>query len=104
ISKRDALLAPICEFINEVRSLGTYRAVCNVDLDHDKRFRCSYSIPGTDTYRFASKSDAFGFGRNLQNITSGFEDMEEHEKQQLLEMGVLLKPNLRKLLVPDPGF
>jgi len=104
ISKRDVLLAPLCEFINDVRSLGTHRAVCNIPLDRDNRIRCSYKIPGTDTYRFASKADAFGFGGNLQNITSGTEDMDQEHLEDALARGLLLKPNLRKLLVPDPGY
>lgn len=103
LSKRDPLVAPICEFINDVRSLGTFRAVCSVPLDHDGRLRCSYSIPGTDTYRFNSTSDAFGFGTNLQNITAGTNGSPE-EIAELRARGVLLKPNLRKLFVPDPGF
>jgi DNA polymerase I-like protein with 3'-5' exonuclease and polymerase domains/uracil-DNA glycosylase len=103
IGKRSPLLAPICEFINDVRSLGTHRAVCQVPL-RDGRIRCSYAIPGTDTYRFASKSDAFGYGTNLQNITSGTEDIDPEMLEDAIAKGVLLKPNLRKLLVPDPGY
>jgi DNA polymerase-1 len=104
LAKRNPLLAPICSFINDIRSLGTYRAVCSVPLDRDGRIRCSYSIPGTDTYRFNSKSDAFGFGTNLQNITSGTEDLDPERLAEALAKGVLLKPNLRKLLVPDAGY
>lgn len=104
ISKRNPLLAPLCSFINDIRSLGTYRAVCSVPLDRDGRIRCSYAIPGTETYRFNSKSDAFGFGTNLQNITSGTEDIEPELLEEAIARGILLKPNLRKLLVPDPGF
>lgn len=104
IAKREPLLAPICEFINDVRSLGTYRAVCTVPLDHDERIRCSYIIPGTDTYRFASKSDAFGLGTNLQNVTSGTEDLDKEHLEDAIAKGILLKPNLRKLLVPDEGY
>jgi hypothetical protein len=28
-------------------------------------------LGGTDTFRLASKIDAFGFGLNLQNLTKG---------------------------------
>lgn len=104
IAKREPILAPLCEFINDVRSLGTYRAVCSVPLDHDNRIRCSYVIPGTDTYRFASRDDAFGFGTNLQNLTSGTEDMDREHLEDAIAKGILLKPNLRKLLVPDEGY
>jgi DNA polymerase I-like protein with 3'-5' exonuclease and polymerase domains len=103
IAKRDPLLAPICEFVNDIRSLGTYRAVCSVPMDHDNRLRCSYVIPGTDTFRFASKEDAFGFGTNLQNITSGT-SVSPDELDELIKKGFLIKPNLRKLFIPDLGF
>jgi len=104
ISKRSAILAPLCTFINDIRSLGTYRAVCSVPLADDNRIRCSYGIPGTETYRFNSKSDAFGYGTNLQNLTSGTEDLDPDALEAAIASGVLLKPNLRKLLVPDPNY
>lgn len=107
ISKREPLLAPICEVINDTRSLGTFRAVCDVPLDRDFRFRCSYKIPGATTYRFASKSDAFGYGTNLANISGGSRGDEEaaaHEIKRGMAISGLMKPNLRKLFIPDEGY
>lgn len=107
IAKRDPLLAPICEVINDVRSLGTFRSVCDVPLDKDFRFRCSYKIPGTTTYRFASKSDAFGFGTNLANISGGSRGDEEALAKEIrrgMAISGLIKPNLRKLFIPDTGY
>lgn len=93
ISKRDILLRPICQAINHIRSLTNCISVCLQPTDTDGRFRCQYIIPGTETYRFSSSSDPFGFGSNLQNITSG----DRTEKDFPL-------PNLRKLFIPDEGY
>jgi DNA polymerase I-like protein with 3'-5' exonuclease and polymerase domains len=35
--------------------------------------RCTYNLAGTETFRFSSSEDAFGFGTNLQNIPKGDE-------------------------------
>jgi len=91
--KRDILLRPLCGAINHQRSLANALTVCLQPLDADGRFRCQYTIPGTETYRFASSSDPFGFGTNGQNITSG----ERAELDWPL-------PNLRKCFIPDDGF
>jgi uracil-DNA glycosylase family 4 len=92
IAKREPLLAPLVETINEVRELSNARAFCAQQLDLDKRIRCSYNISGTETYRFASSEDAFGFGTNLQNVTQGY------------SAGEFSIPNLRELFIPDVGF
>lgn len=107
IARRSALLAPICEVINDIRSLGTYRNVADTPLDRDRRWRCSYIIPGTDTYRFASKGDAFGYGTNLQNISGGSRGDEEAMAEEIKRgkaISALQKPNMRKMMVPDPGY
>jgi len=93
IAKRDILLRPLCHAINHYRSLGNCLAVCTQPLDSDGRFRSQYTIPGTETYRFTSSADPFGFGTNGQNITSG----DRADKDWPL-------PNLRKLFIPDEGF
>lgn len=92
IAKREPLLSPLIQVINEIRQLSNARAFCAQKLDLDQRIRCSYNISGTETYRLASSEDAFGFGTNLQNITSGYS-----------RPGFSI-PNLRELFVPDPGF
>ena len=74
IAKREPLLAPVCDVLQEYRSLGVFlNTFVLVPLDHDKRLRCSYNLVGTETFRFNSKADAFGYGTNLQNIPSGGE-------------------------------
>jgi uracil-DNA glycosylase family 4 len=95
IGKRMPGLGILCQAINEVRELGNARAFCGQELDSDSRIRCSYSIPGTETYRFNSKKDAFGFGTNLQNVTKGHGDPEKDR---------FFIPNLRRTFVPDPGY
>ena len=95
IGKRMPGLAPICQTINESRELGNARAFCGQELDSDSRIRSSYVIPGTETFRFASKKDAFGFGANLQNITEGYEaDTPD---------GFSI-PNLRRTFIPDSRY
>lgn len=102
IGKREVLVAPICNAVNDVRSLGTFKSVTSKELDIGDRMRCAYQVPGTETYRYNSSEDAFGYGTNLQNVSSG----NERDKD-----GVLLpkdaheyRPNLRKMFIPDPGF
>lgn len=92
IGKREPLLLPLIETINEIRQLSNAKAFCAQPLDLDKRLRCSYNVSGTETYRFSSSKDAFGFGTNLQNVTSGYEG--EH----------FSIPNLRTLFIPDIGY
>lgn len=100
IAKREPLLSPLVETINEIRELSNARAFCAQQLDLDKRIRCSYNISGTETYRFASSEDAFGFGTNLQNVTQGYEPKPEE-----LERGITFSiPNLRELFIPDVGY
>lgn len=93
IAKRDILLRPLCEAINHIRSLKNCLSVVSKPLDTDNRLRCQYSIPGTETFRFSSSTDPFGFGTNLQNITSG----DRAGKDFSL-------PNLRRLVIPDEGY
>lgn len=93
IAASDPILRPICSAINQIRQLSNFRSVVAQPLDHDGRIRCSYNIAGTETYRFSSAQDAFGFGTNLQNISSG------NELNQDFPL-----PNLRKLFIPDRGY
>lgn len=94
IGKIDILVRPLCDGIAHIRSLYNSLSVCLQPLDSDGRFRSQYSIPGTETYRFTSSTDPFGYGGNGQNITSGTGD--ENKGWPL--------PNLRKNLLPDPGY
>lgn len=71
LSKREPLVKPLCEAIGAMRSLKKSLEVIECPLDWDNRWRCTYQLAGTETYRFASKPDAFSLGRNLQNISKG---------------------------------
>lgn len=91
IGEREPLLLPIVSAISDLRSLGVfYSTFVSASTDIDDRMRCTFSIPGTDTYRFSSSKNAFGSGLNFQNIPSGEEETS--------------LPNVRKLFIPDPGM
>ena len=82
IAKREPLIAPILQQVEELRSLGVfYSTFTQAELDPDQRMRCSYDPAGTKTFRYSSKKNAFGRGANLENIPKGSEeedmDMEE---------------------------
>ena len=91
LARREPIFRPIYQRISELRSLGVFRSTfVQMRLDHDGRVRCSYNVAGTETFRYSSSEDAFGFGGNLQNIPAGDE-------------GAGL-PNVRTLFLPDPGY
>lgn len=67
--KRDALLIPLIEALQEYRSLGVYYSnFLSAKIDPDGRMRCSYNPCGTETFRLSSSTSAFNTGTNLQNI------------------------------------
>jgi len=75
LRKREPALRQFFDTIAELRSIGVFFSTfVNARLDHDKHIRCSFNIAGTETFRFSSSSDAFGYGTNLQNIPKGNED------------------------------
>jgi uracil-DNA glycosylase family 4 len=94
IGQREPLLRRLCGAINETRSLGSMMNVVRAPLDSDGKMRCSYNVAGPETFRFSSSENAFGTGTNLQNITSG--GVSAYTGLQL--------PNLRRLLIPPPGY
>ena len=94
IAAREPILKPITRKISELRSLGVFNSTfIQAPLDVDGRIRTSFNIAGTDTYRFASRKNAFGTGLNVQNIPNGGETEDE---------GLTL-PNVRKIFIPDEG-
>lgn len=98
IANNEPLLKPICQLIVELRSIRVFlQTFINAELDVDSRMRCSFAIAGTDTFRFASRENAFGSGMNLQNIPV-------EEKQKIKSKTYIKLPNIRKLFIPDPGF
>jgi DNA polymerase I-like protein with 3'-5' exonuclease and polymerase domains/uracil-DNA glycosylase len=99
IARREILLSPVIRRIREMRSLGIFLSTfLRAPLDTDERMRCSYNIAGTDTYRLSSSSNAFGSGTNLQNFSKGNEDDPDRGVDELM------LPNLRRDLIPDPGY
>lgn len=110
IAARDVLLKPICNAIQDHRTLNVLLSTFILaPLDNDDRMRSSFNIGGSEsgksaprTYRLSSSKNAFGGGANLQNIPS--------EKSK--SMGKALKrgsmgfdlPNVRELYIPDPGY
>jgi DNA polymerase len=65
----EPIFRPILQAIRDFRSLGVYKSTfAEAPVDHDGRFRCSINVPGTETFRWSTSTDAFGFGTNMQNI------------------------------------
>src|SRR5690606_31591478 len=101
IGQREPLLKPLCKALSNYRSLGVLmRTFLTAPLDHDRRLRCSYNIAGTRTYRLSSSENAFGRGTNLQHVTAG--DPDEDDDESRLLPSYLPRPNLRRVIVPDP--
>ena len=61
---------PFVNCILSIRDLGKQLEVFETDIDTDGRFRAAYNIAGTETGRPSSSENAFGTGRNAQNIAS----------------------------------
>lgn len=74
LKTKQPLLRPLFTALQEFRSLGVFKNnFLDTPIEKDSRIRCSFSIAGPETFRFASSSDAFGYGTNLQNIPKGNE-------------------------------
>lgn len=72
---------PFVNCILAIRDLAKQLEVFETAIDSDNRFRAAYNIAGTETGRPSSSENAFGTGRNAQNIA----------------------PGLRSVFVADPG-
>lgn len=97
IAQREPLFRCLTERIIDLRSIGVMMSnVIQAELDADGRIRSSFS-PTAETFRWKSSKNAFGGGTNLQNWTKGDEDKE---KDQIKGYPI---PNVRKLIIPDPG-
>jgi DNA polymerase-1 len=89
---KEPRIRPLVKCIQETRSLGVFLSTfIRATLGEDNRMRCSYNLCGTESYRLASRKDAFGSGTNLQNVPMGGEEDDSD-----LEL-----PNIRKIFVPD---
>lgn len=75
IGNREKVVRPICQAIQELRSLHKFK-VNFVDalLDPDDRMRCMFDPTGTRTFRNSSSESAFHTGANLQTIPKGTEE------------------------------
>ena len=74
IAKREPLLRPLCDKLREYRSLCQfYSHFISCPIDSDNRIRSQLKTTGTETFRFSSSADAFGYGTNLQNPSTGNE-------------------------------
>lgn len=71
ISEKYPIVSHICYIISLYRSYQKCFTVLDAKLDIDLKWRCSYLVPGTNTYRLSSSKNPYGVGTNLQNITSG---------------------------------
>jgi DNA polymerase I-like protein with 3'-5' exonuclease and polymerase domains len=101
IARKEPLLRDLIRRIVEVRSIGTIRSTfVEAREDSDGRMRSSFNPAGTESYRFASSTDAFGSGANLENIPRGLED----ETIEATELAQFATPNIRKLYIPDQGY
>lgn len=98
VADRFPMLKPLCQLILELRSIGVFLSTfIEAELDTDGRMRCSFSIAGPTTYRFASSENAFGSGMNLQNIPVAV-------KAKIKDKNYVQLPNIRKLFIPDEGY
>lgn len=93
IAHDNLILRPLCAAIAHMRTLEKFFQFCTLPLSNDGRFRCMFTIPGTETFRRSSTKDPFGVGTNLQNVSSG----DRAGKDFPL-------PNLRRLFIPDEGM
>jgi len=73
IGKRYPELSPLTETLSQLRSLAVFGNFLRMRLGPDERIRCTYS-PTTETFRYRSSADVFGYGTNLQNIPKGNEE------------------------------
>jgi len=75
IGNREPVVRPICQAIQELRSLGKFKVnFVYALLDPDNRMRCMFDPTGTRTFRNNSAESAFHTGANLQTIPKGTEE------------------------------
>lgn len=73
IGRMEPILRPLTDMLQSYRSLSQFYNLylCARESPEDGRMRTQYFLAGTDTFRLASKGDAFDCGMNLQNISKG---------------------------------
>lgn len=96
LKHKELITAPIFRKIQEIRTITVLKSnFADMRLDEDGRARSSYNICGTKTFRFSSSENAFGSGRNLQNIP-----LLKHDDSSDLDLDL---PDIRGMFVPDEG-
>lgn len=69
LGRAHPVLSELMQGILEYRSAGVFSSnFLEMEADSDERIRCSYNPAGTETFRFASSTNAFDTGGNLQNM------------------------------------
>jgi DNA polymerase I-like protein with 3'-5' exonuclease and polymerase domains len=98
IAEKHPILAPLCQLITELRSLGVFQSnFLAAETDIDGRMRTSFNIAGPITYRFSSRENAFYSGLNMQNIPV-------QVKEKIKGVGNYVQlPNIRELALADQG-
>lgn len=59
---------PVCNAILAFRDIAKQIEFLTSEVQSDGRIHTSYNVAGTETGRWSSSTDAFGFGANLQNF------------------------------------
>jgi len=94
---KELITRPIFRKIQELRAIKKMKSDwAEMRLDEDLRARTSYNICGTKSFRFSSSENAFGTGRNLQNVTNKKGDDESDIDLDL--------PDVRTMFIPDEGY
>jgi DNA polymerase I-like protein with 3'-5' exonuclease and polymerase domains len=73
---------PFVNLIMAIRDRDKQLQFLETEIDDDRRYRTSYNIAGTETFRLSSSESAFGTGGNAQNVS----------------------PAMRRVLCADQGF
>lgn len=91
IAKREPLLSPIVKNIKEFRTLGISKNTFVEAKGPIDRFYCSVNLCGTETFRYSTSKNPFGWGSNSQNIPHSYDPNDP-------------LPDIRKMFIPDEGY
>lgn len=95
IKKREPVLTPIVNAIQEHRSLGVFKGnIINARGPRDRMFS-SFNIAGAETFRWSSSKNPFHWGINMQNIPK----LQVDDPPDVQAISKLI----RKLFLPDEG-
>ena len=91
IAAAEPLLSPVVERIRAARTLRVVRSTFLDVAGPKNRFYCSLNPAGSQSYRFSSSANPFGWGTNGQNIPKWSAD--DASKSRL--------PNIRRMFIAD---